>query len=504
MEKRFILLIICLTFAIALCADVQDLPDVEISGPSLLRSLLEKRGLAGSDLLISDVVDSLHPLFPPFPQQELPRYTWRMKKHTLHLNFNSLENLHATFLADLLFATPVAFKAGVNLSSPDDNWTHLSIRAGFHYQALNSDFTVLIKHLESEISDPAYDLRKQSLSAIDLNYNFMLNNLLKHPISVRLNSQIQNRIADFSTSANDTDKLNFLHQLGFYTPLSSVLTFGGAGWYVYQNPVLSFSLALRESDQTEKWDFLRSVSLYISNDRILPGIHFSQRFNLDSENSFQLYQESALTVHENYALQSHQPWQRQLEDPIVSFQPLNAQLIYTNSNVSLFTHPVFFTLSTGVQYIFDEPVYLAAVEETGELPLLTPETVFKNIYRFGVTYNSGIVKLSQFVELNKGWLKEHSDKEIPYLPFMTLASLVELNPEPFRLGATLNQYYSALDEQGNDVSEALELDVEASYRLSRSFSLYLKGRNLLNQGRILYRTLPAEPVAVYGGLILSF
>jgi len=499
MEKRIFALTFFLMLFLVLCAEVQDLPDVEISGPSMLRSFLEKRGLSGSELIIPDVVDSLNPLFPGFPQEDLTTEL-KMNKNALHLNYNSDLNLHGSFLGDNLFGTPLAFKAGVNRHSLEDYFTSLSSSTGIVYQKDETGISILLKYIKSESH---YDIKNQYVGAINLNYYFTINNLLKYPFALHLKPEIQSRMVDFRDDSGDKEELNFNHNAGFSTQLSNSFNVCAEGYWVYKTPVLSTKLALRDNEQTEKFNFLRSISVDVTDERILPGIHLSKRFSLDSENTIHLYQKSALNIHENYGLLMKQPWQRQLEDPIVALKPLDAHFVFTNQNLTIFNYPVMFTLDCGVQYIFDEPLYTTPAQG-GDLPQLKPETVFKNNFSFGGVYNSKLLKVSQSVELNKGWLKERSDQELPYLPFLTLKSDVELKLEAFQLKGQLSQYYSAKDELKEDLPEAIELGAELNLQLMKDFTLYLKGHNLLNKGKTFYKTLPTEPVAVYGGLILSF
>lgn len=49
--------IVVISIASYLSGVVMDLPDIEISGPSALKSTLEKRGIISSELNIPDVVD---------------------------------------------------------------------------------------------------------------------------------------------------------------------------------------------------------------------------------------------------------------------------------------------------------------------------------------------------------------------------------------------------------------------------------------------------------------
>lgn len=504
MKQRFYLLTALLLIVMSVFAQTQDLPDVEVSGPSLLRSFIEKRGLAGTDLILPDVTDSLNPLFPPFPHEDFITYK-RLRKNALHLNYNSLSNLHAVFLADSLFTLPVAMKAGLNLHSPDEDWNSMSLLGGIVYERSAIRQAILVKHLDARIDNSAYDLKYQSISVINLNYNFIIRNLLKNPLDMQFSAEIQNRLIDYRDDGKDMDyTLNFNHAIGFSTPLCPNFNLKADARLAYKTPVLSLGVTLRENEFTDKFAFLRGLSVDITDKRILPGIHLSQRFALDSENSFHILQKSALNIYENYGLLSSQPWQEQHSDALVAFKPLDATLSFTNQNIVLFGHPVLFNLATGIEYIFDHPGYYESVSSNAQLPKLSSETVFKNSYRFGLNYGSSAVKLSQFVELNNGSLKERKDEEMPYLPFLMLDSSLELKLEPLLLKGTLNQYYSAKDELGNDLEEALELDADAYLSVGKDITLYLKGQNLLNKGRIIYRTLPGEPVAVFGGLILIF
>jgi len=504
MNYKPLLLIALLLISVAAFSQVQDLPDVEISGPSLLRSFVEKRGLAGNDLILPDVTDSLNPLFPPFPKED--KVTFKsLRKNALHLNYNSWENLHATLLADSLFILPIALKAGLNPFSPDEDWHSLSVRGGMAYENSATRLVILAKHQDARIDNNAYDLKYQSVSAINLNYHLTIKNLLKNPLDVQLSGEVQNRLIDYREDNKDMDyTLNFNHALGFSTPLCPNLNLKANARLAYKTPVFSLGVTLRENEFTDKFDFLRGFSVDVTDKRVMPGIHLSKRFSLDSENSFHLLQKSALDVYENYGILTSQPWQEQQSDALVAFKPIDAMLSFTNQNVVLFGHPVMFNLASGVQYIFDRPGYYEPVSANSQLPKLSSETVFKNSYRFGVNYGSSAVKLSQFVELNKGWLKERNDEEMPYLPFLTLDSSLELNLDPLRLKGTLNQYYNAKDELGNDLEEALELDADAYLRIGKDMTLYLTGQNLLNRGKVIYRTLPTEPVALFGGLILTF
>jgi len=501
MNKRIILALFLIVFVISISALVQDLPDVEIFGPSELKSILEKKTVLNSDLLLNDIVDSLRPILPSIPPIEDPVNVY--KKYSLYLDINTTSSFHSYLTADSVLAVPLSIKTFIEQKVLKKDWSDLSLKFYAQYQSEKSKFITGIKALNSY---SPYVIDNQSVNSIKLHYMINQLNLFNKNVNMHIKAEIQSTSYENPISDNTKNKMYMNHNIGINFSASEDILVGLEAFYAYNTPLISVSLDFVDREDMNDYSFFKSILLYVSDKNIVPGIHLSKRTFLNKNNYIQLYQKSDVEIWDNYNLLINQPWQMLQTDALISFKPVNTHIIFSNKSLSFNGRPICLNADAGVQYLIDEPVYIKPVSDLliNALPLAEAENVLKSNIKLNGAYDTDGFSFSQSVSLEKGWVTTYSNATLPYLPLLTLDTDIEYNVESFKITNWLKQYYSTKTEEKEYLRESFDLGAKVEYNITPDFTIFIEGQNLLNKGKINYRTVPTEPASAMIGLLYIF
>jgi hypothetical protein len=503
MERKAAFLLLLLLLVVSLGALDEELPDVEITGPSALHSVLEKRGLSGEDLLLPDVTDSLQTLLPAIPEESLP--VPLQKLHWLYFKAGYNWDFHGCFLADSLFTAPLSFRAEAQRLSYEEAWKQLALRAVGQYSGKNHRVGVQLKKVYSKSE---YNIDYQSVNALSLNLDFNNIRLFAYPVNLSLNGEVQTSHYQYLSSDSESDLVHFNHRVGLSGKLSHGTRFFADLYYAYHTPALSLRLGFPAREESDFLDFAKGISIWLADHKVSPGAHISQRFIIDDRNFIQIYQESDLQVQDNYSLLLRQPWQKQREDAFVTFRPLNAHVIFYNSAIRLHERPLNLSLDLSVRYLMDGPVYSLANPDDG-LPTALPRDILASSATLKGVYRSGSTFFSQSVVLEQDLLDSATGQPVPYVPLLSLETELSQAWEPVRLAVWLRQYYATENDLGEKLDNAMDLGGELDYSLTKDFNLFVELSNLelsslLNRGKYVFRTLPSPPTVISLGFRFGF
>jgi len=489
MKKTVSLLLLLTIFSLIFAAE-EDLPDIEITGPSQLKSILEKKGLSGNYLRIPDITDSLPPLLPPIPAEKtvvpLPKRHWLYAKATSNWDYQTC------FLADSVLSLPLFSLIELQRSSLKNDWRqviggldigqetgYLSWSAGFNTVNSSSDFI----------------LDYQSVNTLFLNLNFSQLKLFSSPAKLYLKGELQNNRFQYINETDESDLYHYNHQIGLKGKLSQGAEYFIDGYYSYHTPALAIGFNFPERESPEAFDFVKSLAFYLTDNKVCPAVNLSQRFFLPANNTLHLYQKAEISVRDNYDLLLSQPWQKQRSDVFFTFQPVNAHLVWGKRFGLRNNAPLDFYLDIGLNYRMDDAVYWLEKAEDS-LPIAKPQDVLEGLASLQVTYTTGSTKFSQEVAIRKDYKDGFNDEELPYIPLVTLKTDFMHSWQDWRLIASFNQYYRTQDDLDNFLEEALELNGRLEYALQKDLIVCIEMNNLLSKSKTIFRTLPQEPATI--------
>jgi len=489
-------LIICLL--LLFCSIIfasEELPDVEITGPSVIKSILEKRGLPYPDLLINDVVDSLQPIMPVSPYRTPRNDSTNKNFFTCEISNNF--GFKASVVSDNLFKTPLLLSAKIDRRILKDEWNSTKASAGLLIDSKNNSLETKLKISSSK---SAYSTDIQNINAIEVNYHVNKVKLLGQDFSMYLKGEVQSEQEQNSDNTESPD-VSFFNGIGLITDINKSLTVVTQAQIIEKTPFLAFRLGFNNKDMSEKTNLIRSVSFFLSEDHVVPGVHLSKRFFIDDYNILYLYQNSDYRIYDHYSKYLDLPWQKR-SDPVITYQPLNAHIVLSNQSIPFHNSVLQLYCDLGLQYKMNEPTYSALSES--DLPSMTPVNVLKNNLKVTIMHSGEHISFAQSGSLDKGWMVENDNDLLPYLPLVGFHSEVAYKKGIFGYSASLEQYYQTKDETGKHLGDAIELGSRADFTFSKNLQLYAKLTNLLNKGKFVHRNIPTEPRSISAGFMYSF
>lgn len=501
MNKKILVLLSLVAIVIHVSAAVQELPDVEIFGPSELKSILEKKSVLNSDLLLNDIVDSLRPILPDIPQQTSKTHPFN--KYALYLDINTKFGFHSIFTADSVFSTPLSIRTDMEKNVIKEDWSNLALKLNTHYLFKRSKLTTSFATVN--VYSP-FDVDYQAVNAVKLHYSIDQVNAFNKMINLHMKAEIQNTRYENPISNSIKSNLYMNDNIGINFNANEDILVSLDAFYAYKTPLLTVNIGFNDSEDTDKFIFFNSISLAASDKKVVPGINLSKIAFINKNNYLQLFQESDIEIWDNYNLFLNQPWQQLQTDAILTFKPVNAHLIFNNKSFSINDRPVNIEADLGVRFNLDEPVYLMSGDNIyfKPLPFAEPENVLKNNISLAGSYQTDSFFLKQSVALERGWLTSNSNITLPYLPLVTLESNIDYKFKAVRIKSWLKQYYNTKTENKEYLRESLDLGAQVEYNINPDFTIFIKGQNLLNKGKYSYRTIPTEPTSAIIGLLYIF
>jgi hypothetical protein len=499
MKQTYILIAFVLASCFLASQTVEDLPDIEISGPSTLRSILEKRALPGNNFMIPDVVDSLGHLIPRLPE-DVFKPSLIYNNHYLYLESGMDWNTRACFVSDSLFDTPLLFSSVLDYAFLERKWSSLNAEAGFVYNNPSQVLSAFIKTVNS--SSPNIS-RRQSVNALKLNYDLNNLKLFGNPMQINLRAELQNSIYRYSSMSSEKNVMHYNNSICITGRLTPEVYANLCGYYSYHSPSASVLFGFDQTANEDKGFFLKSFSLYASKRKLTPGMHLSHRFYLDKNNNLLIYQKSGMEVYNNYRFLSEQPWQKQLTDAIITFYPVNAHLMLNNQSIKIASIPVRLSFDLSANYNLDKPVY-ELDNVIDNQPVAIPVNTIGNSLEVKLVYGSANAGFTQSVALSREWRSADSHMTVGYVPLITLDSGLFCKLGDLSIKTGLKQCYYTKDELGSYLPESLDLGGSLGYNINQDFNLFFRVSNLLNQGKYFFRTVPTAPASVTAGFEYIF
>jgi hypothetical protein len=496
--NRVIVIILILFYIICIFADDQELPDVEISGPSELSTYSSKKGLLTKELMIPDVIDSIQSLVPNVSDKISD--SAKRKKRAFYFDINNKLNFHTFLINDSILSRPLTFYANASSYCRDKYWADLSAGIGLQYLHKSGQSSITVKTIRT---DTPFNLNMQTIDVIKASYRIDNLKLFNKLSNFNISSEIQMAKNGKNIVVENRRKSYFYNQMNLGLNFSSKQIMKIKSGLFHKTPLLSIETACVGNDGKHLIDIIRGISLNLNNKRVVPSINISGDLKINKYNTFWFKQQSDYKVYDNYSLQSEVPWQELQNDALISFTPINSHFIWSNSSLS--SPDMAFTISgdLGLCYSIDKPVFNLS-ESEDLLPKAFAQNALINDFTISGILGRGYIQLSQSVRVSKGVLFNKTNDELPYEPLLTLGTNFEYKIRDLNFQTWVKQYYNTNDELGRNLRDSFDIGFQASYQLMQNLSFYWKASNLLNKGKFVFRTLPTEPASISMGFFLSF
>lgn len=489
--KRCLLLLMLLWTALQ--AQIQVLPDIDVSGDSQIKIFLYKKALPYSrESITSDSISAFVPSSLPFLEPPQSDPIPKSFRHFLHLQGDTRLGLDAYYKYHPSLKTVSAANAmaSMRLAKKNMHSYHGGLGLGFALGERGAlDFGV--KHFDTEMQDLDSEYTMASLAS----YHDKLG-----PMGLNIR-QMSNEIRGYQIEQDDSGVAFKSNGLGFTH--QSLLDLAGFTWgnrlYLYSEKPVLHSFIEVHHDKMDKF------SIHVIHDGYsfypVPGFHWHYNTNFDQQLSILNSPETKGNDH--YELLEEYRW--------LSFDalrrnttiPLNLKIALEDTHSS---HKSFslhrFLLANTTKYKVNAPVLRDSPNP--EVPELYYSDVFSNESGIYLSFGEGKLVFDQAIVLSLGYMTNEDWLRQPYNPLLKVESTLIYRNLPFEAGLGINQHYFALDHYQKPLPELIDISINAAYDLSLHTQVYLRAENLLNSPKWQFKSLPRQDTSLYAGFVQRF
>ncbi|MCB5265972.1 MAG: hypothetical protein PHG34_05650 [Candidatus Cloacimonetes bacterium] len=488
--KRWLLLLMLLWTALQ--AQIQVLPDIDVSGDSQIKIFLYKKALPYSRESIAR--DSISAFVPSsLPYLELPQSGPIPKSfsHYLHLQGDTSLGLDAYYKYYPALKAVSNVNATLSMRLPKQNMHS-------HHGGLGLDFglddkealELSFKHFDTEMKGLDSEYTMASLTSYHDKLELKNLNIRQMSHEIRV-YQIEQ---DNSGVAFKSSGLGFSHQ--------SLLDFEGFTWgnrlYLYsQKPVLHSFIEVQQG-------IMDKLSLHVIQDGYsffpVPGFHWRYSTNYDQQLS--IVNSPETQGNDYYELLEEYRWLSLAASRRNTTIPLNLKIALED------THPwdnVFldrYLLANITKYKVNAPALRDSPNP--EVPELYYSDVFSNESGISLSFGEGRLVFDQAIALSLSYMPNEDWLRQPYAPLLKVESTLVYQSPPFEARLGLNQHYFAIDHYQKPLPELLDICVNAAYDLNLQTQIYLKAENLLSSPKWQFKSLPRQDTSLFAGFVRRF
>jgi hypothetical protein len=501
MNKVLFGIIIIIFIFCNLLADTKDLPDVEISGPTIMKTVAGKGSILYHELLIPDIVDSLKPSLPRFPQ-EIDKIV-EQDRYAAFIDAGSNFDIRANFVAKRFISVNNSITSSMESRHFRSDWSNLYFNTTFLRDLGDADLSTAIKVLNTKsnaIIKSHYD------NSLTITYHFSNNLFKKYPIDVTIENEIHNNQVDYNKVFTYYKKNYTNHGLKTILVISQSNRLTADLLYKQSSPLVELKTEMMNNDEEKKLDFVKELSLFFSNNRLVPGMYLSKRIQINSNNNIHIYQRSSANAMDNYDITSKYLWQYPIKKSLVSFKPIDLSFIWDNSSINIANNHLAIKSEYNVSYSIDEPILSQKLNSlvNKDLPQVTNIRALYNTLKIAGTYDYRNTSFNQSIAVQKGWNAQNDYQSMAYIPLVSLISSFDYNGREYLSSLWLKQYYNTKDDLDSYIRESIDAGARVGYNIRPDLLLYAEADNILNKGQYTYRTMPAKPMAIKAGFLLTF
>lgn len=490
---RIVSLLLLLILIQGLSAQIQVLPDMEITGESNVKIFLYKKALPYSfESTLADSLSNYLPLELPAKQQLMMGQKPAVMRHFLQLEANTRLAADAVYRYHPLNAQIDALGIAASFKSPKSELLsrHITFGADLalqHDWKLRSQMHYYINeasNMQSQYLMGQMLLRAEDMELGGLGFSEMTN-------EVRLHSFEQENLS--ITYRNDGLAWHHHSSLQIMDQeLDNAIFLYGDKAAVHS----ALSLPNGAFDSS-------SVHLIYDGYHLMPSLGFRYTLEAGFDQIFSVANEPQSMANDFLEPLDQYRWLTFAESRRNTSMPLNLELKYQLINP--FDHDfnlAAFTAQSRNRYYKYLPMLRDGV--SADVPELYYADVFENCRRIQASFGKAPFTLEQSAELSLAYLTNQNWRPKAYNPLLKVETRAVYDRAPYCFSVSFAQHYFSKDEHRNKLPELLDLSVSAAYHIGDFSKVYLEAGNILNADKWQHRALPKEAAALHLGLIHRF
>lgn len=486
-------LLVLMLLGAALHAQIQVLPDIEVSGESQIKIFLYKKALPYSrESIASDSITAFVPSSLPLLETAQKDLTPKSFRHYLHLQGDTRWGLDAYYKYHPSLRPVSNANAILSMRFPQKNMHS-------HHGGLGLDFALKetgtlglnLKHFDTEMKYLNSQYTMASLASYNDKLDLMSLNIRQLSNEIR-GYQIEQ---DNSGAAFKGSGLGFTHQ--------SLLDFEGFTWgnrlYLYSKEPVLHSFIDVQQDTVDRF----GIHVIYDGYSIYPVPGFHWRYSTSYDQQLSIVNSPETKGNDYYELLEEYRWLSFESSRRNTTIPLNLKIALEDTfpwDNSFYLHR--YLLANKTKYKVNAPILRDSPNP--DVPELYYSDVFSNESGVYLSFGEGKVVFDQAIVLSLSYMPNEDWASEPYSPLLRVESTLVYQSHPFEVGLGLNQHYFALDHHQKSLPELIDLSINAAYNLSLHSQVYLKAENLLNFPKWQFRSLPRQDTSLYVGFVQRF
>jgi hypothetical protein len=485
-------MVLSLAFSI-LQAQIQVLPDMEVTGESQVKIFLYKKALPYSPQ--STMNDSLQAFLPlSYPVEPIIHVGTETKeiKNFIQIQGGSAGDAYANYRHHFMLKHLNAAGLTASFKSPKSELISRSV-------SLNADLRPAVSHtllldawfqkvetaeMQSSFRMGQLNLGGRDFSALDLDFREMSNELRFYTLDQKY------RLSSFSSEG-----VAWHHEST--VKLADLLLSNSV--YLYgTKPVIGSQLELK-GNYIDRY----SIGAIYDGLYMMPALTFDHTIDTGYDSALKI-SNRAHTAQQDYQDLLHQyTWIKMDERRRNTTVPLDFSLEYAmiNPDIQDF-HPV--SVSVKNTTIFSKNKALLADSAMPDVVELVYDDVFENRSSLAAVFGSSPFTVIQNMAVSLAYETRHDWRRLAYNRMLQLESTARYESSPYHGQISFVQQYFAKDQAQRDLSELLDLNLEFGADIGSNGQLYMGLENLLNSNKRVHRALPKQRRHLYLGLIYRF
>ncbi|NLN34944.1 MAG: hypothetical protein GX157_02925 [Candidatus Cloacimonetes bacterium] len=491
MKKLILFLLLCV--AAILSAQIQVLPDIEVSGESRVKIFLYKKALPYSkDSLLRDSLRVYLPESLPVGSSVSVPGADPVPHQYIFAEANSRLKLDAEYKYSPDHESISSLALAMSLYAPKGNFISNHFRGSGNFHMISDEdvaldlifFNTEGKNMNSEYSAAElYTFKDRfSFKHFDLKQ-------VSHAIAIDLLDQ-RNKALEREHSS-----VNFTHR--------SILDFKDFDWgnriHFHAGRSSWHSFAEFDVPAFDK----ASMHLMYDGHHFIPAPGFNWRYITDYDQQFSIVNAPAVQINPYANSLRDYRWVYLPAKPKHTLIPLNFCIRLEDFlPVSKESFLRGFAIANDSQYRIND-VFMTD-SNNPFIPKTYYDDVFTNTSTIQASFGHGRVSFDQDLALSLAYLANQDWHRKPYNPILQTTSSFCYNTYPYTFKASLDQQYFMVDHMNQDMKEVFDLSFEGAYELERFSKVYLRCANVLNSNIRQFNSLPRQGVSIQAGIYHRF
>ncbi len=476
----------------ALSAQIQVLPDIDVTGESQIRIFLYKKAFPHSRESLA--ADSISAFFPrTLPEKWVPPVEEEAPlMHYLNVEANTIASLEGSYkyYPGSEWLKSLGARASVLAPQGGDISRHAHLSADLMIDE-DDTFRLNFLHFDSELSglDSRYSLGSaesyhERLEIWGIQIRRLANNLRVH--SIRQDNmafrQSENRLNLHHHSIFDFGRFDWANVLDIYGANASIHTY------------------VRIEDE-----ILGQVSIHAMNDggKLIAAPGFAWRLVTDFDQELSISNSPFGKINDYWDQLEKYRWLYFDQANKNTSVPLNLSISFEDiSDSKIGLDNMSWKISNNSQYRIDEALLTDSVNP--DVPALYFSDVFSNESRIRAAFGEGSLRFEQDLALKLAYMANDNWIRKPYEPLLKAQSVLRFVHYPYHADLEFKQEYFRRDHHQDDLPQLFDLGLRAAHDIDAQSQIYVHIDNLLNAKSRQFTSLPDGKTSIGAGLILRF